>query len=536
MLSLPFHKEGFSTKRRFSADIELERQESLNQLKKFIEECFQEKQEITFEYFKTICLNVSSEMFLCLYLIIKQNLPNSNQFEKFKKFKNLQIEEKLEIQELLASPKILTKFDPVSKIIKHAFSRKRRNSNWISKNNFHDIFVFDLKQNETKNKYHPTESIRMCNKIFHKKEIFQSPSDIHKEKILNQNSEIDIIFCKCGRNIKDDSQTKCNVCKNIDKIGQIVGEPYKLSKKGEYNKSSYILDKYELLHRSKKMSNKYCCKILTSCFIEEDFPVLKDGKLLNTLKIIWMNKTLKLGFDTSEEFLKWLNALKTIVGYSDIKDFYEIGNQIGSGKFSIVHKGIHKKTGVTVAIKIIEKKQMKAVDTENVFREIEILKLCQHPNIIRLFDVFVNSSLIYIVQEYIAGGDLSLFLMQKNYSISITEAISIIQALANAINYFHSFGIVHRDLKPENILFPESLNCYELKIVDFGLSKIIGPNERCTEPFGTLGFVAPEIIQRKEYTQNVDIWSLGIICHLLILGFLPFYDESERKIAEYYII
>jgi len=185
-----------------------------------------------------------------------------------------------------------------------------------------------------------------------------------------------------------------------------------------------------------------------------------------------------------------------------------------------------------VAVKIITKHSMKPIDVENVFREIEILKLCQHPNIIRLYDVFVNAEYIYIVQEYLPGGDLFKFLEKVNFSIEMSLAHRFIEEISRALDYMHSFGIVHRDLKPENILLTDMSGIPQLKIVDFGLSKMIGPKEKCTEPFGTLGYVAPEIIQRKEYTQNVDIWSLGIITHLLVLGNLPFDDVSEKEVAK----
>ena len=103
--------------------------------------------------------------------------------------------------------------------------------------------------------------------------------------------------------------------------------------------------------------------------------------------------------------------------------------------------------------------------------------------------------------------------------------------MATAIYYLHSFGIAHRDLKPENILMEDDTDGACCKIVDFGLSKIIGPNETSLDPFGTLSYVAPEVLLQKPYGKEVDIWSLGVISYLLLSRVLPFDDEEDKEIA-----
>ena len=101
-----------------------------------------------------------------------------------------------------------------------------------------------------------------------------------------------------------------------------------------------------------------------------------------------------------------------------------------------------------------------------------------------------------------------------------------------AVYYIHSYGIAHRDLKPENVLMTSNDEKADLRILDFGLSKIIGPDEKCTEPYGTLSYVAPEVLLDIPYNQKVDIWSIGVISYLLLCGCLPFDDRySEREIA-----
>ena len=134
--------------------------------------------------------------------------------------------------------------------------------------------------------------------------------------------------------------------------------------------------------------------------------------------------------------------------------------------------------------------------------------------------------------EYCSGKDLFSYIEKRNYKLPEPRAAEIIHKLSMAIFYIHSYGIIHRDLKPENILMTDNTDKADIRLLDFGLSKIVGPTEKCTEPYGTLSFVAPEVLKGKPYGKSVDLWSIGIIAYLLMCGFLPFDDEhSEREIA-----
>lgn len=134
--------------------------------------------------------------------------------------------------------------------------------------------------------------------------------------------------------------------------------------------------------------------------------------------------------------------------------------------------------------------------------------------------------------EYCSGGDLFSYIEQRNFKLPEKRACELIHKLSMAIAYLHSYGICHRDLKPENILMTDNTETADMRLLDFGLSKIIGPSETCTEPYGTLSYVAPEVLLEKPYDKKVDTWTIGIITYLLLCGCLPFDDEnSEREIA-----
>ena len=145
--------------------------------------------------------------------------------------------------------------------------------------------------------------------------------------------------------------------------------------------------------------------------------------------------------------------------------------------------------------------------------------------------MFENSDYIYIVMEYLKGGDFFTYLESRSFKIPEERAKTIAHQLATSIFYLHSFGIAHRDLKPENILMVTNEYDSEVKIVDFGLSKTFGPGEECCEPFGTLCYVAPEILQQKPCDKSVDCWSFGIIIYLMLSRHLPFDSNDDREIG-----
>ena len=178
----------------------------------------------------------------------------------------------------------------------------------------------------------------------------------------------------------------------------------------------------------------------------------------------------------------------------------------------------------------MKKAAMSELERELAYEEIEVLKVCQHPNLLRLYDVFESKDHIYIVTEILEGGDLLNYLNKKECKISESYAAKIIHSLAAALYYLHSYGIIHRDLKPENILLQNKEPNSDVKIIDFGLAKFVGPTQKCYESCGTLSYAAPELIEGKTYDKSADIWSLGVISYLLLSGFLPFQNIDESRL------
>jgi serine/threonine protein kinase len=216
---------------------------------------------------------------------------------------------------------------------------------------------------------------------------------------------------------------------------------------------------------------------LIGCFIKDEPEEHLDAStILYPFSLIFPPAKARTYYlQTKEERDRWIKAIKKVIGYSSLTDYYDIKEALGKGKFGLVKSAIHKKTGKNVAVKIMSKKEMTVPDIELQRREIEILKMCQHPYIIRLLDIFENEDNIYIVMENLSGGDLFTYMEKRKFTVTEHRAKTISHQIATSLYYLHSFGICHRDLKPENILMVDGTEETDLKIVDFGLSKIIGP-------------------------------------------------------------
>ncbi|RLN61319.1 hypothetical protein BBJ28_00005326 [Nothophytophthora sp. Chile5] len=152
-----------------------------------------------------------------------------------------------------------------------------------------------------------------------------------------------------------------------------------------------------------------------------------------------------------------------------------------------------------------------------------------HPNIIHIEDVFLTDSKICMVTEYMSGGELFDYVVDKG-TLSEVEASAIVRKITSAVAYMHACGIIHRDLKPENLMLTSKSRGAEVKIIDFGLAKLLDADDKTASFLGTRGYLAPEMLQRQAYSRSVDMWALGIIVYVLLCGCLPF-DDDGGKIA-----
>mmetsp|Transcript_5858 Transcript_5858/g.14047 ORF Transcript_5858/g.14047 Transcript_5858/m.14047 type:complete len:488 (-) Transcript_5858:145-1608(-) len=215
----------------------------------------------------------------------------------------------------------------------------------------------------------------------------------------------------------------------------------------------------------------------------------------------------------------------------ELYEKYEICEVLGVGSTSTCHRCINRIDGKSYACKIIDKKHIEqrfAGMIEQFHTEIAALRSLHHPNIITLYDVYITDEKIYIVMELMSGGELFDYVVAKG-TLNEEEASQIVNKVTSALVYMHSKNIIHRDLKPENLLLthkPKSGDDIDVKIIDFGLSKVMA--EPVAQSFlGTRGYLAPEMLQRQEYTRSVDAWALGVIVFVLLCGCLPFDDDSQ---------
>ncbi|KAK2430093.1 CBL-interacting serine/threonine-protein kinase 8 [Trifolium repens] len=204
---------------------------------------------------------------------------------------------------------------------------------------------------------------------------------------------------------------------------------------------------------------------------------------------------------------------------------YEIGRTIGEGTFAKVKFAQNTETGESVAMKILDRSTIiKHKMADQIKREISIMKLVRHPYVVRLHEVLASRTKIYIILEFITGGELFDKIVHHG-RLSEAEARRYFQQLIDGVDYCHSKGVYHRDLKPENLLLDSLGN---MKISDFGLSAL--PEQGVSmlrTTCGTPNYVAPEVLSHKGYKgAPADVWSCGVILYVLIAGYLPF-DELD---------
>lgn len=230
---------------------------------------------------------------------------------------------------------------------------------------------------------------------------------------------------------------------------------------------------------------------------------------------------------SEKERNEWLSAMQLAAHVVPIEKDYVIGKELGRGRFSTVCECVNKTTTVHYAVKIIEKAKIEPEEKALLRTEIAVLKLVNHPNIIKMEGIYETRSHMYIVMEKLTGGELFERIVGRP-RFTEDEAAKLIRPLLESVSYLHDLGIVHRDIKPENVLCGDNLD--EVKIADFGLSKMVLPTEKMDTACGTLSYVAPEVLTRQGYGQEADLWSIGVILFLILCGKLPFDGANHDEI------
>lgn len=212
-----------------------------------------------------------------------------------------------------------------------------------------------------------------------------------------------------------------------------------------------------------------------------------------------------------------------------LKKSYQVFEEIGRGRFGTVHRAFSPALSEFVAVKVIDKRVL-SDDLERACldREPKIMALlANHPNVLRVLDVFDDEDSLAVVLELCS--QVTLYDRIADRSLSESEAATVMRQLLSALAHCHRAGVVHRDLKPDNVLFDSREN---LKLADFGSAEWLGDDGSVGGVVGTPYYVAPEVILGREYNEKVDVWSAGVILYTMLAGFPPFYGDSAAEIFE----
>jgi len=429
-------------------------------------------------------------------------------------------------------------------------SKKVNEMNSLSNNNFNSFDSFNnIKNNINKTKSNVSEYTKEDSHSSNYKKTFSNKfninnnnnfffSNCNNSNNINKNDEQNYFSLGIESDNEEENQIfdlNNNVNKeeiNNSEIAKISGILYKISSKdGKLKKLFYKLIGKDLYFFNNKLSPKFIgMHHLTDTFINSDFnPIYFKSFLLYPFSLTYSSKESFYYTSDLETRTKWVNQIKLAIKYEDIYEKYILENQIGKGHFGVVYLGLNKINNLKVAIKILNKENMDETDIFLVKKEIEILKICKNiGRVVHLYNHYETAKKFFLVFEYCSGNSLYDYLYPRNFNVSESDAKTIIYHLSSVIYDLELYGICHRDLKIENILLNSNNDIYNLRLTDFGLSCIIGPNEKKNEPYGTLTYVAPEVLKREPYSFEVDLWSLGIITYLLLAGRLPFNNEDNN--------
>lgn len=216
----------------------------------------------------------------------------------------------------------------------------------------------------------------------------------------------------------------------------------------------------------------------------------------------------------------------------ELRRDFEIGTEIGRGRFGTVYRCVSAETGETFAVKSIEKAVLAdAVDRECVEREAKIAQIAAagNPNAVQVHAVYEDEAWLHVVMELCPEPDLFDQISRRGAPLSEKEAAAVMAPLMEAIAMCHRRGIAHRDIKPDNVLFDGR---GRLKLADFGSAECFGDGRPMRALVGTPYYVAPEVVAGRDYDEKVDVWSAGVVLYIMLAGIPPFYGDTAAEIFE----
>ena len=506
-----------------------------NQLVELLEKCFENEGElIDYLSFANIIENINSDIYFMIYIFLLVKKPFSfKSIELYQNIKNThQSHTDLNINTF--GIQFNENFNTTTKTqINHPLTPFKHNKN-ISSTTAYSKSNLNENVNYSKKEY--DYYVKTREKSIKKNKLFKNKGSIFEEGHNIEKSFFEAI-------VPDDILDEINKVKYTDEESENNNEIFESEKNNyegyiyKFNRGKMIKIWFKLFYKDlfyykKKEDKKHSgMHNLSGLFFIEEPEKNYQNTIYFSFSLIFPSKKRTYFCDNKEEYNNWVKYLQIATNYSNILEIYNITEESGAGSFSIVKLAINKITNEKVAVKIMEKKKMNSTRLESARTEIEIMKICQHPNIIHFIDSYEDIDYIYIFMEYCEGGTFFNYLKKRNFILKENIAVNIVHQICTAIYYFHSYGITHRDLKPENILMTNDEEDAQIKILDFGLGKIIGPNEKCSEPYGTIIYCAPEIILDYPYSKNVDSWSLGVITYIILYGRLPFWDKDRSKLS-----
>lgn len=265
---------------------------------------------------------------------------------------------------------------------------------------------------------------------------------------------------------------------------------------------------------------------VSKCIVKSD-----QERCLVTVRLI--DREIRFQVATSEQTARWHQAIKS-ASECNIEDFYKLGKELGFGSFGAVRLAFDLMNGDKRAVKIVER-TTNAKELEFVEREVNVLLSIKHQNIVQTYDIFDERDKIYLVMEYISGGDFFDYMAKRGKLKELPAKVILWQILEGLI-YLHNNNIVHRDIKPENVLIA-SEDPITVKLTDFGFANFIDPSSQQPQTemksmVGTGCYMPPEIIDARGHGKPVDLFATGVVMYRVLSGKLPFRGVTLRECYE----